>query len=222
MTVDLAALAAPFPADAIHWRAQSLTSDGDKAMALAYIDARDVMDRLDAVCGSANWQDSYTETVKGRLICALQIRIDGEWITKSDGAGDTDVEGEKGAISDSLKRAGVKWGIGRYLYNLGNVWAPCEASEFNGKKKWKAWKPEADRVFAAALAKIAPPEPVIDDGQWALITSLIASTSTNSVALCEHYGIPSLKQMTVGQFKDAKARLEKRLPKPETEQKEVA
>ena len=120
-------LSAPFPAGAIHWRAQTVTKDGTKALALAYIDARDVMDRLDAVAGPANWRDSYVETPKGRTICTLEIRIDGEWIAKSDGAGDTDVEGEKGSISDALKRAAVKWGIGRYLYALGNVWAPCES-----------------------------------------------------------------------------------------------
>lgn len=49
-----------------------------------------------------------------------------EWVTKADGAGDSDVEAEKGAISDALKRAAVKWGIGRYLYDLGNIWVDTE------------------------------------------------------------------------------------------------
>lgn len=152
--MDFAELSAPFPPEAIHWRAQTVTRNGDKALALAYLDARDVQDRLDAVCGPANWRDSYVETPKGRTICTLEIRVDGEWIGKSDGAGDTDVEGEKGSISDALKRAAVKWGIGRYLYDLGNVWAPCESSEYNGKKKWQKWKPEADRDFTAALSRL--------------------------------------------------------------------
>ena len=81
-------LAAPFAQ--IHWRAQTLNRDGTSALALAYIDARDVMDRLDSVVGSANWRDSYVETAKGRLICNLELRIDDEWVGKSDGAGDTD------------------------------------------------------------------------------------------------------------------------------------
>lgn len=132
-------LRAPFPGDAIHWRAQTMNREGTSAMALAYIDARDVMDRLDEVCGPANWSDSYTETAKGRLICALSVRVDGEWITKSDGAGDTDVEGDKGAISDALKRTAVKWGIGRYLYDMPITWADCESYEKNGKKMWKKW-----------------------------------------------------------------------------------
>jgi len=131
-------LAAEFPRDAISWRAQSVTKQGDKALALAYIDARDVMDRLDEVCGVPNWQDRY-EFHGSRTICYLSIRVGDEWITKADGAGDSDVEAEKGAISDALKRAAVKWGIGRYLYSLKSPWVPCECADFGGKKQWKRW-----------------------------------------------------------------------------------
>lgn len=138
--MNLRDLAAEFPRSAVHWRAQTLTANGDKALALAYIDARDVMDRLDAVCGPDGWQSEFTETAKGRVICRLGIRTEAGWVWKSDGAGDTDVEGEKGGISDALKRAAVSWGIGRYLYRLEAVWAPCETYERGGKKHWKAWK----------------------------------------------------------------------------------
>lgn len=132
------ALSAEFPRDAISWRSQSLNKDGTSAMALAYIDARDVMDRLDGVCGPANWQDRY-EFHGARTVCYLSIRLDGEWITKADGAGDSDVEAEKGAISDALKRAAVKWGIGRYLYALPAPWVPCESYDRGGKRVWKRW-----------------------------------------------------------------------------------
>lgn len=136
--IDFAALSAEFPKNAISWRAQSLTRDGSKAMALAYIDARDVMDRLDEICGPDGWQDRY-EFSGPRTICYLSIRIGDEWVTKADGAGDTAVEAEKGAISDAFKRAAVKWGIGRYLYALDAPWVPCETSEYGGKKHWKRW-----------------------------------------------------------------------------------
>lgn len=117
----------PFPESSVSWRVGSTNSDKSKGIALAYIDARDVMKRLDEVFGPTNWQDAYTETQKGRLLCTLSLRIEsGEWVSKSDGAGDTDVEGEKGAISDAFKRAAVKWGIGRYLYDLGNEWVTIE------------------------------------------------------------------------------------------------
>ena len=135
---EIKMLFAEFPREAISWRAQTLTRDGDKAMALAYIDARDVMDRLDSICGAEGWQDRY-EFAGPRTICYLSINIDGQWITKADGAGDTAVEAEKGAISDAFKRAAVKWGIGRYLYALPAPWVPCETSEYQGKKHWKRW-----------------------------------------------------------------------------------
>ena len=82
---------------------------------LVYIDARDVMNRLDEVFGVGGWQAHY-EQVGGRMICRLMCLVNGHWITKCDGAGDTDIEGDKGGISDALKRAAVLWGIGRYLY----------------------------------------------------------------------------------------------------------
>ena len=82
-----------------------------------YIDARHVMKRLDDVFGLENWQTKYHETTSGRVICELSVCINDKWITKSDGAGDTDFEGAKGAISDALKRSAVLLGIGAYLYN---------------------------------------------------------------------------------------------------------
>ena len=130
MTTDdeiLRKLSEPFPVDAIHWRVGATNKEKTKGIGLAYIDARDVMDRLDEVVGCDAWQDAYVETNKGRMLCALAVRINGEWITKSDGAGDTDVEGEKGGISDAFKRAAVKFGVGRYLYRLPNTWYPIKA-----------------------------------------------------------------------------------------------
>ncbi|OOY15100.1 Rad52/Rad22 family DNA repair protein [Thioclava sp. DLFJ4-1] len=135
-------LAKPFPNEAVHWRVQGQPFERNgthSAMALAYIDARDVMDRLDEVCGAGGWKDSYTETASGRVICTLSIKIGDEWVSKSDGAGGTQVEAEKGGISDALKRAAVKWGIGRYLYRLDSPWVRCEVREKGGRKYWKAW-----------------------------------------------------------------------------------
>ena len=50
------------------------------------------------------------------MVCTISCYIKGQWISKSDGAGDTSIEGEKGGISDSFKRCCVAWGIARYLY----------------------------------------------------------------------------------------------------------
>lgn len=121
------ALSAPFPADSIDWRVGSTSGDKSKGMALAYIDARAVMDRLDSMCGPDGWQCNYA-TVNGSAVCNLGVRMpDGNWLWKADGAGQTDFEGEKGALSDALKRAAVRWGVGRYLYDLKAPWVAIEA-----------------------------------------------------------------------------------------------
>lgn len=117
------ALCEPFPIDFVSWRIGSTNADKTKGMALCYLDARAVMDRLDSICGPAGWQCKYS-MIAGIAICDLGIRLDGEWIWKADGAGATDVEGEKGMLSDALKRAAVRWGIGRYLYDLDSPWVP--------------------------------------------------------------------------------------------------
>lgn len=124
--MDLSALAAPFPPETVSWRVGATNADKTKGLALAYIDARDVMKRLDDVVGPAGWQSEFIETAKGRVLCRLGINCGGEWVWKSDGAGDSDVEAEKGAISDALKRAAVHWGIGRYLYDMPATWVQIE------------------------------------------------------------------------------------------------
>src|ERR1700748_104731 len=119
------ALSEPFPQEYLDWRVGSTNADKSKGMALAYIDARAVMDRLDTVCGPDGWQNHYTPGVGGSIICNIGVLL-GAWVWKADGAGATDVEGEKGALSDSFKRAGVRWGIGRYLYDLKAPWVELE------------------------------------------------------------------------------------------------
>lgn len=125
--MDLEKLKAPFPANKISWRVGPTTSDKTKGIALAYIDARDVMERLDAVCGPENWQRKHPHA-NGKTTCAIGIKIDGEWVWKEDGSGDTEREAEKGALSDSFKRSGANWGIGRYLYDMVNMWVDIEKS----------------------------------------------------------------------------------------------
>ena len=112
----------PFPVNRIHWRVGATTKDKSKGIALAYIDARDTMHRLDEVVGVEGWQCRYP--FEG--CCEIGIFIKGEWISKANGAGQSDIEGEKGQYSDAFKRAGVMWGIGRYLYALPNVWVPLD------------------------------------------------------------------------------------------------
>lgn len=125
LKAEFAKLAAPFPADRVSWRVGPTNKDKTKGMALAYIDARDVMERLDACCGPEGWQCDYPHA-NGKTVCRIGIRVGSEWIWKADGAGDTDMEASKGALSDAFKRAAVRWGIGRYLYDVPSPWVEIE------------------------------------------------------------------------------------------------
>lgn len=154
---DFEALKAPFPPDRISWRVGSTTQDKTKGMALAYIDARDVMERLDDIAGPARWQCDYPHA-NGKTVCRIGIKIDEEWVWKADGAGDTDYEAEKGALSDAFKRAAVRWGIGRYLYDISSPWVAVE-------QKGKTYiikdseLPRLQRLLPSAQPKQERPQP---------------------------------------------------------------
>jgi hypothetical protein len=93
------------------------TRQGPGGRLLSYIDARFVMDRLDAAVGPARWQDRYEDRSDGSVRCGIGITFDDvNWIWKWDAGDPSDIEATKGVHSDAFKRAGVKWGIGRDLY----------------------------------------------------------------------------------------------------------
>jgi len=120
MELMIKLLAAPFDAKAISWRVGAMKKDKTAAIALAYLNSRDVMERLDDACGVSGWQCRYP--FEG--CCEISVLIDGQWITKTNGADQTNIEGVKGQYSGAFKRAAVLWGIGRYLYDVPNVWMP--------------------------------------------------------------------------------------------------
>lgn len=145
-------LAEPFSPEDVHWLPAATNADKTKAMACAYIDARAVMDRLDEAVGPANWRDEYMILQDGCVECRLSLRLylapvaeptKFEWITKVDigtpGGADAG-DRLKGAYSDALKRAAVKWGIGRYLYSLDKPWLPINKyKQFETKPKLPSW-----------------------------------------------------------------------------------
>jgi len=102
------------------WRVQSASKFKPEITCVAYIDSRDVMDRLDEVVGAENWQRKH-EMIGHNLYCSIGIKLDGEWVWKSDCGTESQTEKEKGQSSDSFKRAAVNLGIGRFLYSLGMV-----------------------------------------------------------------------------------------------------
>ncbi len=132
-----AALQYPFTANEIEWRVLHTTKDKSKGQVAAYVDSRAIQDRLDTVLGRENWQNRF-RTVQGKdnasttQVCELSIYYPdrGEWITKSNGAGNTDIEPVKGGLSNAFKRAASMWGVGRYLYDLKNLWVPLKDGKY--------------------------------------------------------------------------------------------
>lgn len=99
------------------WRVQSYSKTSTFATCVAYIDARDAMNLLDHVVSPENWQSDYKE-IKGNLYGGIGIKINNEWIWKWDCGTESQSDKEKGESSDAFKRAAVKWGIGRFLYDI--------------------------------------------------------------------------------------------------------
>ena len=103
---------------AYKWRVQSYSKSGNpQATCVAYIDSRDVMDRLDAVC-QYGWQRQHT-SIKDNIYCSVGINMpDGTIFWRQDCGTESSTEKEKGESSDSFKRAAVNWGVGRFLYDF--------------------------------------------------------------------------------------------------------
>jgi Rad52/22 family double-strand break repair protein len=171
-----AALAAYFDPEDVKWKAQA-TREG-RALAVAYIDARCVMDRLDEVLGLDGWQDDYTPLPDGTVLCRLSLRLGGEWLTRCDVGAPSEQPDEgdkvKASFSDALKRAAVRWGVGRYLYRLPQQWVDYDPQrrQLKVKPQLPAWAVPGPRpataapVPAPAAAKKAGPQNGEELGRW--------------------------------------------------------
>lgn len=133
----LEALRRPLPEADVQWRVSrsGVNDKGSWAVLVCYLDARAVMRRLDDVCG-LRWSsklerhpivrvddDGRRRSDSSAWVSTISITLsDGLVISRSDAADETDIESTKGGASDALKRAGVQFGIGRYLYDLDEEW----------------------------------------------------------------------------------------------------
>jgi len=149
----------PFDLGEVKFKPQKV--NGNRAMAVAYIDARHVMDRLDEVLGIDGWKDEYSVLPGGSEVeCRLSLRLAGTWITKIDVGGMSEQpdggDRMKAAYSDALKRAAVKFGVGRFLYRTQQAW-----QDFDPVKKRFIYtlklvqRGDAFIVMIATLADIA-------------------------------------------------------------------
>lgn len=110
----LANLKKPIPHS---WRVQSYSKNKPVATVMAYIDARDTQEVLDTYC-TYGWNRKH-QMLNDRLYCAIGIVMpDGTIQWREDCGTESNEDKEKGQASDAFKRAGVNWGIGRFLYDM--------------------------------------------------------------------------------------------------------
>lgn len=108
------------------WLPKQAVSNNTKFMCIPYIDRTMVFNRMDDVFGTDGWHSNLKELRDGSFLCELSACINGVWVTKTDVGTKTAVEAEKGAASDSIKRAATQYGIGRYLNDLPNKYVPAK------------------------------------------------------------------------------------------------
>ena len=148
-------LAEPFDSSEIKWRVTHSSRDGSRGAVIAYADPRAYTDRLNELFSPTGWTRSYeistvsavTRMKKDKLIqtgkvlvtCTLTIAGIGchsgsgeEWADE-DNAMTT-------AEAQAFKRAASCYGLGRYLYSLGETWVPLnerrQPAEFPRLPPW--------------------------------------------------------------------------------------
>ncbi len=152
-------LLVPFAAEDLEWRLQLTTADRKRGMAVPYVTNRAIQNRLDEVAGPENWCNEYKpwhgSDKKAAQLCGISIYFESRgWITKWDGAEDSDLDSVKGGLSDSMKRAAVQWGIGRVLYNIDTVWVEVEERKKDKFFIKESERPKLDKAYLAMLKKL--------------------------------------------------------------------
>ena len=153
-----AELARPFAPEDLEWRLQQADKEGKWGLAIPFVTNRAIQTRLDEVVGVDGWYNDYRPWhgagKKEAQLCGISIRFPEQgFITKWDGAEDSDIEPIKGGLSDSMKRAAVQWGIGRVLYGMDVVFVDVE-------KRGQSWiikkteRPKLDKAYMDYLTKL--------------------------------------------------------------------
>lgn len=213
-------LAAPLPAESV--KCKPGATSGDRAMVIWYVDARTVMDRLDEACGPGNWCDQYDlfDPKDGTVRCRLSICPgDGiPWITKEDVGGESEQKDEgdrtKSAVSDALKRAAVKFGVGRELYRMPQTWA-----EYDSQKRRFVTKPvypgsgpiiSPDKKVLKLVDELAPETPIRQLPEaWSVVDLRCRGVGLSWETLAKKMGLANPDEITTGHFRGIMERFDK-------------
>jgi hypothetical protein len=138
----LAQLSEPFDPSEIKWRVTHTSKDGRRGAVIAYADPRAYQDRLNKIVTAAGWSSTYhictltnimrarsynKEVMSGKVLSTCKVTIDG--IGEHSGTGEDWADEEcamTSADAQAFKRGCSAFGLGRYLYNLEEVWVDLD------------------------------------------------------------------------------------------------
>lgn len=103
---------------------------------LLYKDARVDQTILDETVGAMNWQRHHSRD-NANCIISIWDESKKQWVEKEDTGKESFTEKEKGLASDSFKRAGFNWGIGRELYSAPFIWIDADKVKIEQDNKGK-------------------------------------------------------------------------------------
>lgn len=220
--------------DEIELRVGTCTSKGFSL--LLYKTARTDSNILDEVVGCMNWQSDY-KVVNDNLYCGIGIYDEDkkEWVYKWDCGTESYTEKEKGEASDSFKRAGFKWGIGRELYTSPFIWimGNVEKNETTGKYqpsikiqeiKVKEIEYSNNKICKLILERkgikvfeydeeVKKENNLISTEHLALLNQKIIETETDLEKLLKTYEVSHTNELTEKQYENAMKILEKKVNK---------
>jgi hypothetical protein len=205
------ALAAPFEPHEVRFMPWAVR--GTRALALPYVDVRVVEDRLDRVLGAAGWQDAYRFVGGGLVLCRLRCFLGGRWLARSDVGcgGGQGREGDryKAAVGDALRRAAVKFGVGRYLYRLPRQWVDFDpqTQRFLRPPGLPASAPLPGASPAGSSSQGVGAGAAVHGEQLEHLLRLLSAKGYSARKLAARYGVAALALLTDAQYAHAAAAL---------------
>lgn len=224
-------------ASEIECRVQSVkkTKTSVGCILLLYKDARVDMKLLDETYGPKNWQRTH-EVINGNLFCNIEIWDEEKkcWVKKQDVGTESNTEKEKGQASDSFKRAGFNWGIGRELYTAPFIWIDLKDGEYyergdriqlNPRTKFsvKSIGYNDDREIASLqitdnrgivrydwVSHMQDHQKLVSKSEVAVLEGLINKTETDKKKFLDYYKVDKPESLTADQYKHAIAVLNKK------------
>lgn len=115
-------------------------------MIVPYLKSRSVMNRLDEAFGVFGWESKLNAIYENNRLTGYECTITASElnISKTDAGVASAIDSIKGAASDALKRAAVQFGVGRYLYEIKEIWVRDQGNgNFNINEVVSQWPDSA-------------------------------------------------------------------------------